>query len=575
MASITYWNRIEPVPRSNSLTRALAAQVRDPFWFLARQWQFGEYRGQDAGSPAYIQYSLSSAPLLGWQAGALPARAMTESKEAPLEALVEAEPFTPDLATAVELGQQFERYLSEAVTSRGLPVSVRAALRSAFLAAYPLPRPEELGADAQRDPEAMRFLRVCGGRVIHGVLLHRAYLASHPNLPNAPAVDARHVEAVREALERLTEWVTSLYGELGDGDAVAWKPERLEYGAQLTAANPAGGVVQLQAHPGRFGEFDWYAFDQKLSDSKTREDRTKTTTHSVMPIHARFRGMPNARWWQFESGTINFSDIRVDLSESAKLIVIDYMLVHSNDWFVIPLTQRVGTLCRINTLLVHDVFGEVTNIPKASSPAGGWAMFTTTVEGKESKGSDYFLLPPTAPVSTQQGEALEEVRFLRDEMANSAWAVEHLVENGLAEPWDARARAQQGKSRREPVNDSASPLQYLVQTEVPENWIPFVPVRAGSSDRSVDMQRAAMLRIENGVWRPIEPAGRILRPKLGTYKIREEEIPREGVTVSRTVQRVRWIDGSTHLWIFRNKRAGAGEGSSGLQYDSAIPKKTG
>jgi hypothetical protein len=33
------------------MQRSLQAQVRDPLWFLARQWQMGEFLGDDAGSP--------------------------------------------------------------------------------------------------------------------------------------------------------------------------------------------------------------------------------------------------------------------------------------------------------------------------------------------------------------------------------------------------------------------------------------------------------------------------------------------------------------------------------------------
>ena len=49
--SITYWNRLEPRPRSSSIKRSLAAQVRDPLWLLGRQWQVGEFQGEDAGVP--------------------------------------------------------------------------------------------------------------------------------------------------------------------------------------------------------------------------------------------------------------------------------------------------------------------------------------------------------------------------------------------------------------------------------------------------------------------------------------------------------------------------------------------
>ena len=46
-----HWNRLEGRPRSDDLTRSVRAEVRDPLWMLARQWQFGELAGDDAGTP--------------------------------------------------------------------------------------------------------------------------------------------------------------------------------------------------------------------------------------------------------------------------------------------------------------------------------------------------------------------------------------------------------------------------------------------------------------------------------------------------------------------------------------------
>ena len=60
-------------------------------------------------------------------------------------------------------------------------------------------------------------------------------------------------------------------------------------------------------------------------------------------------------------------------------------------------------------------------------------------------------------------------------------------------------------------------------------------------------------------------------PELRTGSIFEEEIPREGIRVTRNYQLTRWQDGSTHLWIGRRKVVGSGEGSSGLQFDMAKP----
>ena len=49
--SVTTWTRIEQKPRDGTLARGLQAQVRDAAWMLSRQWQLGEFAGEDAGSP--------------------------------------------------------------------------------------------------------------------------------------------------------------------------------------------------------------------------------------------------------------------------------------------------------------------------------------------------------------------------------------------------------------------------------------------------------------------------------------------------------------------------------------------
>src|SRR5438093_13207430 len=72
MPSITSWNRLEARPRSTDLTTALAARIRDPLWMLARQWQFGEFRGEDAAAPAFAQVTATQGRLLGWHAGGEP-----------------------------------------------------------------------------------------------------------------------------------------------------------------------------------------------------------------------------------------------------------------------------------------------------------------------------------------------------------------------------------------------------------------------------------------------------------------------------------------------------------------------
>jgi hypothetical protein len=47
----------------------------------------------------------------------------------------------------------------------------------------------------------------------------------------------------------------------------------------------------------------------------------------------------------------------------------------------------------------------------------------------------------------------------------------------------------------------------------------------------------------------------------------DEEVPREGVQLTRARRLARWIDGSSWAWTALRKQIGRGEGSSGLQFD--------
>ena len=56
--------------------------MRDPLWFLTRQWQFGEFEGDDAGSPIDARIAYETAPLDGYRSGAdiLPYDGKTRSR---------------------------------------------------------------------------------------------------------------------------------------------------------------------------------------------------------------------------------------------------------------------------------------------------------------------------------------------------------------------------------------------------------------------------------------------------------------------------------------------------------------
>jgi hypothetical protein len=57
--------------------------------------------------------------------------------------------------------------------------------------------------------------------------------------------------------------------------------------------------------------------------------------------------------------------------------------------------------------------------------------------------------------------------------------------------------------------------------------------------------------------------------KTAKLAVFDEEIPREGVKVTRQFQRTRWIGGTTLLWVGLHAEVGKGEGSSALRFDDA------
>jgi hypothetical protein len=119
---------------------------------------------------------------------------------------------------------------------------------------------------------------------------------------------------------------------------------------------------------------------------------------------------------------------------------------------------------------------------------------------------------------------------------------------------------------------SAAPLRYRLQTFVPWNWYPMLPVTIDLLRGEIALEQGRMRRPDNRI---PEPVGRILAT-AGTapYRIREESVPRVGARVVREGVRSRWTTGDTHFWIARRKLPGRGEGSSGLRYDVGEPNKS-
>lgn len=531
MASMTYWSQLRPSPRTPSVAAGLAAGVRDPAWLLARQWQLAEFEGLDGGSPAYVRIGSRTTP---FESIAIGDTVVPLTPGQLLEPTLEAETPQPDLATRAELGQTFESL-------------VPAAIAKLYRDAYPI-----AAAVADADPGETRFRSICAGRVTDGVALYQAAKAAkagHHALPATPALSASQRQTALPAVAAFIDWVESTWGAFATGEPPAWDPTRLDYSATVAA-----GGMTLTAEPDSEGALDWYAFDLA---SGTPPAGTPAMT-SVIPGHVRFRGMPNPRWWDFESSATDFGALLTDTRDLAKLLFADFLLIHGDDWYLARLDVPAGSLCWIDSLSVTDVFGTPTSIPRADAPDGStWTIFSTT---DESNGGTQpcLIAPASAAAALQASPPLEELHLLRDETADMAWAIERIVENAVGSPTTLNPTPEPSTPA-----DPPAALAYQLATALPANWFPLLPVVTSTDGLALvaGTVEASTQAPETLLLRQLSSDG---------LQLPQHELTRAGLKLQRVACRTRTSDGHSTFWVARRRHIGAGEASSGLRYDQAL-----
>lgn len=610
--AVTLWNRLEGRARREEFDRSLRAEIRDPLWMLTRQWQLGEFKGEDAGSAAKVRVQVDAARLDRFAVKPGEADAVDEWQPAvpydlstPLEVQVEREPLwqttTPARDEYLALRAQMGRHWLRLLRAAG-----HDSLKPSFVDEYGFEnvrdgsgatKPEQLeAAHVQSDPAAWQVLASVLGRLPDG----RRLLIAIDSGAFDIFVDNRLDQGVRQVIKDLARdfrrWFSRVYSQPDTPAEDAWMPPYLEY--QFLASAPADAteekrttLVAEQYHQGRL---DWFAFE--VDGAATLEDSTEATFPggnfdvrkpvAFVPTQIEFNGMPNVRWWEFEDRRTDFGSVNASTTDLPLLLLAEFGLVYGNDWLVVPYNLPVGSLADIKGLIVTDVFGVRVLIRRAGQDQRmdwqRWSMYALSARGGRGRDDHRLLLAP-AVAKTQEGEPVEKVILARDEMTNMVWAVEERIPGALGQGADGfeRATAQSAyflkrvpptEVPREPTDAT---IRYVLGTSVPENWIPFIATRKPGSHRLIRLQRAAMPRLTDPLaGTPVEPRGAIVRAGLDVgspYFLHEEEVPRAGAIVTRGFQRARWFDGKVYTWIGRRKETGRGQGASGLVFDRVEP----
>jgi hypothetical protein len=601
------WNRLEGRAREVEFNRALQAQVHDPLWMLARQWQFGEFKGEDTGSAVTAKMARTVAPIDGVQAGGQSFEAY--SAELPLETRVERLPLGLTPVARAALGRQFLKRLGSAAAS--LPASAApydpAHYRALFAQVFPLSEPQLDPTDpadavaVARDRSALpaqRMLMALARRAVDGGALYDALSPgmTWADLPGdlALGVEQGHEDMVLGALEGYRAWYARTYDEPPQGQT-AWQPSQLEYSFQCRVPRADGSALALTADAFSSGALDWYSFDlgnEIPAGGTATAGAVEQDVRSVIPTPAEFAGMPNPRWWQFEDGNVDLGNISADATDIAKVVVAEFALLYGNNWFVVPYAQRSATLAEIQGIVVSDVFGRRTFVEAATGSSGGvwtrWDFFSLSRRPADQSAptlGQHLFLPPVVPRMDDR-EPVESVAFVRDETTNMVWAVETRVPDGLGGGRDGATAARNfsgaldqlatslGGASGPVAEDPEAQLRYVAGTTVPENWIPLIPVHKPQDTREIRLQRAGMPRFFLDEVQPVRPVTSIMRPGVepddtqsAPYFVNEEEVPAAGLVVDGGPRRTRWLGGAIAIWNGRRRRSGRGEGGSGLRWD--------
>ena len=579
------WDRVEPHTRTDKLEQGLQARVADSLWLLARQWQTGEFRGEDAASPVHVSLELGWRRLERFKNNATPGPGAEQIPHGiPLEARVEAVDAHEGpgaIALSIEAGLQFVRRLAD-INDRTFWSSLRKAFRPSI-------NTQQLQGLSERETHRLLLLIRRG---IDGKLLFNTPIAQIVSM--APD-GQQHI--VKAALAQWRQEYATRFQTPGPSGET-WIPEHLEHAFSVTTAEDKDEVVLTATeYPG--GHLDWYSFDLSNKANKNdaaREGKMSSKTLQLLPVPLNYGGMPASRWWEFEEGTVYFGAIEGGPADIGRLCVAEYATVYSDDWFLLPARLPVNSVARVTRMRVLDTFGTAHRVlpvayndAKKARQSGNkdrpWAYFELTgdssaeieLNGPPSRQEEAGLAPwlylPPVLATSMHGESIERVSFLRDQGANMGWAIEAIIETPTGRPMQRRhqwALANPPVLPEEETRNPDAPWHYRLQTSVPPYWIPLIPEPASDKGSEIRLRRARML-----AWNDIPqrwakgPKSQLLLPHRPLW-FYEEEIPQGGIEVTRHWQLARGTDGRLYLWMARHKRPGRGEPGSNLQFDQLI-----
>ena len=446
----------------------IEARVHDPLWLIGRQWQLGEFEGEDAGTPLTVRVVTRTVAVDRWAAG--------DGRDA-------AQPLGRERQTCSSRGSSASRSAGAAPGLRAArrggarrcwPRSTTPAWarhRAAFAANCPLDLDPPTIPTA-RTPSSTRpgsGWSACSAAAGWPTPSWSPRRSRPPRRTCPPGWSPPTTPSATRCTRVVDPWLR-LVPRRGLARRPAATTRGSATGSSTTSAIGAGEHGPATRPRTAAATSTGTRFDaaDRAARRPARADRGRRAAevHALLASPLRYPGMPADRLWEMEDAQVNLGVVEAEPWDLARLLVAEFALTYGNDWLVVPVDVPFGSLTTVESVIVHDhVRRALRRAPdREVSPDGRWRMFTVTDAGGAAV--DGLLVPPGA-VAVQDGPAVEEVLFLRDEMANLAWAVERSVQGPSG---FARDRARERDDPAPAANRArcrGPQLDYLLQTGVP------------------------------------------------------------------------------------------------------------
>ena len=617
--------RLEPRTRSKDYQKALSFEVYDPLWMLSRQWQFGRFKAVDCGTPVMVKVKTEKHNIDTIQCPK-DGKSVTEySTDKPMEYEVEKQNFDITPYVRVESAMYFKKLL--------LASGVKKSDFAFLYKDYKLDN--EIDEVKKNDINSLKIETNSALKEFYGFYASRSfdgykvyvffkqlketeiekYLTSY-KLSNTAKTK------IKNQLKIYIEWFKNKFLPC-DNNTNYWSNEKLGYEVTIKQ-----GPRSYTAEDYDSGKLSWYSFDTDGVSLPKKKDDTKML--SYIPTPAKIPGAPASRLWEFEERSVNMGNCDNNFSSIAAAAIMQYITMFSNDWMIMPLESEMGTVLDVSGIVVKDSFGDRFYIDRNANQLDELDRDATKKANNSSKeeyiytdrwnlfGSSYdnaylnrnfatstgLLFPPTV-LRCEESKPLEEVQFLRDEMANMVWGIETTINNRCGGTMDGKSVSDKVFSIVDEANEPSTDLQnddanvenkidekkaaeysLLIQNRVPLNWIPFIPEQLEKQCRDIALRRGRMPIYYGDSYQTVAPSTGLLGGESLDYKrdengnvkamyINEEEVVGYGTKITKTAQRTRWFLGKSFNWIGNRQTISEYQANSGLMFDELISKTTG